>query len=304
VTRAKSDPRRCTVFLHIPKTGGVTLRGALRHKYPGRVITLHSPREPARVGDLPVEQRRAARVLTGHLPYGVDRYMPQECEYVTMLREPVARVVSTYHHVLDHPRHWFHDEVVSNEMGLEDFVAASDGPADNLQTRLLSGLVEGELVTRTARSVEVTTLGVRALDEARANLDRFLVVGLTERFDESFILVRRGLGWRLPMYAIRNAARGSRRARPGSRETALIAERDRLDVELYEHAQGLLASAIEREGASFPREVAAFRLLNRIPNAVGPRVPAPLRNPVRSLRARGRAARRPLARQEPPAAGR
>ena len=117
------------MFLHIPKTGGVTLRAALRHKYPGRVITLHSPREPARVGELPVEERRAARVLTGHLPYGVDRYMPQECDYITMLREPVARVVSTYHHVLDHPQHWFHDEAVGNDMGLEDFVGAVEGPS-------------------------------------------------------------------------------------------------------------------------------------------------------------------------------
>ena len=88
-------------------------------------------------------------------------------------------------------------------------------------------------MTRTAGSVEVTTLGARALDEAKANLDRFLVVGLTERFDESFILVRRALGWRLPMYSTRNASRGPRRARPGDRAKALITERDRLDVELY-----------------------------------------------------------------------
>ena len=295
MTRAMGEGRRCTVFLHIPKTGGVTLRGTLRHKYPGRVITLHSPRAPERVREVPVEERRAARVLTGHLPYGVDHYMPQECDYITMLREPVARVVSTYQHVLDHPRHWFHDEAVGHDMGLEDFVMAVEGPRDNLQTRLLSGLVEGELVTRTAGSVEVTTLGARALDEAKANLDRFLVVGLTERFDESFILVRRALGWRLPMYSTGNASRGPRRARPGDQAKALITERDRLDVELYEHAHRILAATIEREGSSFPREVAVFRALNRIPNAIASRVPAPLRNPVRSLRLH-----RPLARGSSP----
>ena len=272
------------MFLHIPKTGGVTLRGAFRQKYPGRVITLHSPRDPARVGDLPAADRRAARVLTGHLPYGVDRYMPQECDYITMLREPVARVVSTYRHVLDHSQHWFHDDVVGNDMGLEEFVAAVSGPADNLQTRLLSGLMEGDLVTRAVGAVEVTPLGAKALEDASVNVDRFLVAGVTERFDESFILVRRALGWRLPMYTMRNAAGGQRHAPPSARAVELIAERDRLDVELYEHARRILAAAIEHEGASFAREVAAFRLLNRIPNAVGPKMPAPLRNPVRSLR--------------------
>ena len=56
LTMAKAAPRRCTIFLHIPKTGGVTLRGALRHKYPGAAITLHSPRDPARVGELPIDR--------------------------------------------------------------------------------------------------------------------------------------------------------------------------------------------------------------------------------------------------------
>ena len=304
MTRAIGEGRRCTVFLHIPKTGGVTLRGALRHKYPDRVITLHSPRDPARVADLPPADRWAARVLTGHLPYGVDRFMPQECDYITMLREPVARVVSTYHHVLDHPRHWFHDEAVRSGMALEDFVGAVEGPADNLQTRLLSGRVEGEFVARTTDPVKVTALGAKALDEAKANLNRFAVVGLTERFDESFILVRRALGWRLPMYATRNAARGPRRSAPDARATALIAERDQLDVELYGYAAKLFAATVARQGPSFGREVAAFRVLNRIPNAIGPRVPPAFRNPVRSWRSARRTHADQLARQEPPAGGR
>ena len=300
MSATKVESRRCTVFLHIPKTGGVTLRGALRQKYPGRVITLHAPREPERVAELPLAERGAARVLTGHLPYGVDRYMPQACAYITLLRHPIARVVSTYHHVLDHPQHWFHDDAASAGMSLEEFVEARSGPADNLQTRLLSGRVEGELVRRARGQFEATQLGREALEQARINLDRFLVVGLTERFDESFILVRRALGWRLPMYATRNAARGPRRRSPGDSAMELIAERDRLDVALYEDAQQLLEAAIEREGVAFGREVAVFRALNRIPNAVGPRVPSTLRNPIWSLRRHRRASTR----QEPPEAGR
>ena len=45
------------------------------------------------------------------------------------------------------------------------------------------------------------------LAQAKRNLDRFLVVGLTERFDESFILIRRALGWRLPMYERHNVSK-------------------------------------------------------------------------------------------------
>ena len=63
----------------------------------------------------------------------------------------------------------------------------------------------------------------------------------------------------------------------------LIRERNRFDLALYEHAAKLFAAAVERQGPSFRREVAAFRFLNRIPNAIGPRIPARWRHPVRAV---------------------
>ena len=273
--------RPCTVFLHIPKTGGVTLRAALRHKYPGAALTLHSPRAPERVAEVPFEQRLAARVLTGHLPYGVDRHMPQACEYVTLLREPVARVISTFHHVADHPEHWFHDELVATQMGLLEFVDAEHGPFDNLQTRLISDAMEGDLVVRRPDRIEPTPLGLEALAEAKRNLDAFLVVGLTERFDESFLLIRRALGWKLPMYAKRNVRRGSR-PRGSEPEVAIerIRRRDQLDSELYAHGERLLDAAVAQAGRSFQRELAAFKMLNQIPLRVAPRIPKRVRDGV------------------------
>jgi Galactose-3-O-sulfotransferase len=276
---------RCTVYLHIPKTGGVTLRAALRHKYPATTLELHSPSDLEPLALLPLEERRAASVVTGHLPYGVHRYIPQESDYITILRDPVARVISTYHHVLRHPNHWFHDEVARSGMRLEEFVRASNGPADNLQTRLISGRGSGRLVSHGSGRPERTGVGAEALEEAKRNLDHFLVVGLTERFDESFLLIRRALGWKLPMYATRNAANGYVNP-PSAEAIRLIRQRDRLDVELYEHARGLFSAAVGREGPSLRRELAAFKVLNRIPNAVGPRIPAPLRHPVRAVLSR------------------
>ena len=154
----------------------------------------------------------AARLaVTGHLHYGVHRHMPQECDYITMLREPVARVVSMYRFILGNPRNWLHDEVVGSGMGLEEFVRrAADPSVDNEQTRLIAGVGPGEMMARGAdgrlRAPEKPQVAVTENDLARAkqNLDRFLVVGLTERFDESFILIRRALGWRVPMYETHN----------------------------------------------------------------------------------------------------
>jgi hypothetical protein len=285
------NPRRCVVFLHMPKTGGKTLSAALRYKYPGRTLFLDTTFEPLEAIDrIPLGDRRAARAVTGHLHYGVHRHIPQWCDYITMLREPVARVLSTYYFILGNPKHWCHDELVRSGVGLEEFVRTAPDPGvDNEQTRFLSGRGSGELLSREPdgrRTMNpLTTLHRDDLEEAKRNLDRCLVVGLTERFDESFILVRRALGWRLPMYETHNISKlRPSKAEPPSREAIeLIRERNRLDLELYDHARDLFAAAVERHGASFRREVAAFRALNRIPNKLGPRIPAPLRHPLRAV---------------------
>ena len=105
------------------------------------------------------------------------------------------------------------------------------------------------------------------------------MVGLTERFDESFILIRRALGWRLPMYETHNVSKAGLPAPPTPAAIELIRERNRFDLSLYEHAAKLFAGAVESQGPSFRREVAAFRVLNRIPNAIGPRMPTRWRHP-------------------------
>jgi Galactose-3-O-sulfotransferase len=272
---ARPAADRCIVFLHLPKTGGVTLRRTLKWKYAPDLLSFETLTKPAEsLGEVPLSRRRSTRVLTGHLHYGVHEYIPQRCEYITLLREPIARVVSYYYYILGHPKHWRHAELVRSGMSLDEFVRTSpERGIENDQTRMLSGRGAGEL--------DAGSLGRSALDEAKRNLERFLVVGLTERFDESFILIRRALGWKLPMYVSANV---STRPKPAS-ETALesIRQRNLLDLELYEYAHGLLSAAIERQGESLRREVAIFQTLNRVPNTLRPHTPAPVRRLLREL---------------------
>jgi hypothetical protein len=270
---------RCIIFLHIPKSGGVTLRRALNAKHGSDLLsvgTLYEERETPleTLAEVPLSTRRGARVVVGHLSYGAHEYIPQPCEYITFLREPVARVVSYYHYLLDHPKHWFHDELVRSGMGLEEFIRSSRDPgAENDQTRRISGRGSSEL--RAGRRE------VAALDEAKRNLERFALVGLTERFDESFILLRRRLGWKLPLYLTSNV---SPRPNPATENAvALIRERNELDLELYEFARELFSGEVDKEGDSFRREVAAFKVLNRVPDRIRPYTPAPVRRVFRRI---------------------
>lgn len=259
--------------MHLPKNAGTTLHRALRWKYgPGVFVLDRQQMLPEEIEDTVPSSIHDATVVIGHLPYGVHRYIRKECDYITLLREPVARVISMYYYVLEHPDHRLHDEVVRTGMDLEEFVRSSADPVvDDQQTRLLAGKgLSGKPV-----------IGRATLEQAERNLESFLVVGLKERFDETFVLMRRALGWKLPMYVRTNVTAQPQLAAEPVIE--LIRDRNQLDLELYEFARELFAARVAEEGASFRREVAAFNALNRIPDKIGPHVPLAVRRRLKAI---------------------
>ncbi len=283
----KGPQARCIVFLHLPKTAGTTLKAVLRYKHPTSTLVLENTSDPfGGIADVPAEARRRARVVTGHVHYGVHELIPQPCDHITVLREPVSRVVSMYGHARRHPKHRFHREAAA--VDLEEFVRTSEDPGlDNLQTRMISGRKPGKRDNLGDEPVwSALPLDRDDLEAAKRNLDRFLVVGLTERFDESFILIRRALGWRFPMYETRNVGRDQPESRPEPPSAAAleaIRSRNELDLELYAYARELFEAAVAAQGPSFRREVAAFKLFNPIPNSIAPRMPAAVRTSLRAL---------------------
>ena len=107
----------------------------------------------------------------------------------------------------------------------------------------------------------------RSLPErARRNLrEHFAVVGLTERFDEALLLLRRELGRGDKLYYV---PRLVNRAKPPPREVPAvvldwICRRNELDLELYRFAAELLADRVARAGDGFAEELAQFRERNR-----------------------------------------
>ncbi len=249
---------RCVVYLHIPKTAGRTLSSALVKNFPSEK-TVHLDILDAEVDEeldkIPLETRSRARLLWGHFPYGVHTHIPRHCEFVTVLREPVARVVSVYKFILRTPRHVLYDRVTRERVSLEDYVESGmdEGQTGNSQTRQLSGRQFG-VVDRAA------------LEEAKHNLAGFLVVGLTEHFEETFALLRRSLGLRIPFYVTRNE---SPPFRASERALELIRERNELDQELYAFARGLFLDQVARQGKTFGLEVSAFRALRPLSRAGG-----------------------------------
>ena len=194
------------------------------------------------------------RVIWGHISFGIGELLDFPTTYVTFVREPVARVVSVHRYIVENPKHPLHEPV--SGMSLEEFVTSEIDDVDvtNGQTRQLFGIAD-------------RVPDQEMLDDAKRNLKvDFAFVGITERFDESVLLLRAALGWPLPFYRVQNATTSAEnRLSPEVRR--LIKSRNALDQELYGFAVDLLNERVAKEGSLFPARLAAFKALNGIARA-------------------------------------
>ncbi|HEX8474147.1 MAG TPA: sulfotransferase family 2 domain-containing protein [Pyrinomonadaceae bacterium] len=248
------ENKRVLIYLHIPKTGGLTLRSIIERNFPSDSIH-HidgSPGSKERFIELPEATRRRINVLRGHMPFGLHAHLYGRADYLTMLRHPVERIISLYYYILATPNNNFHAEVAGRRMSLADFVESRISQAKNHQTRMISGLEN--------------RFDDAALEVAKANLrTHFTAVGLNEKFDESLILFKRLLGWNNIFYVKRNVTKKRPRLRDVPDATVkLIEKQNALDTELYEFAAQRFRELVAQQDDSFHDELLAFRRSNKL----------------------------------------
>lgn len=250
-------PAGRTLFLHVPKTGGTTLREVLVRALPvdevvadlpdphttevQRAITrryLHGETDDRPdAGNAPILRRWAeadvdlgrARVYTAHLWYGMHEHFPEPCDYVTVLRDPVDRVRSLYRHRVS---------VQGIDQSPVDWIASGREPQlDNHQTRVLAGAPAD-------RYAGPCTAGM--LDDAKDHLlDRFAAVGVTERFDDSVIAILAALGRALVAVPTRNRSSAGTELGPFTPDLLRrIADANRFDQDLHRFAGARLDAAL------------------------------------------------------------
>jgi hypothetical protein len=101
----QATPSTTVLFMHIPKTAGTSMRRMLESVYDKEdVAYLYDPHDwptailPQNFAGVPIEQRSRMRLVVGHFPYGIHRLLPGPSTYVTVLRDPMDRLISLYHH--------------------------------------------------------------------------------------------------------------------------------------------------------------------------------------------------------------
>lgn len=244
------------IFLHIYKAAGTTLRKIIESNYdPSTVYTVSIAERKSfsRFRELAGRERFA--VIQGHVRFGLHELVPRPTTYLTMLRDPIDRVLSDYYFILRAPIHPLYKRVALGNVTLRDYVSSKMSlSVDNGQVRVLCGEPD----------VAYGDCPRAMLEEAKHNLeDYFSVVGLAERFDESAVLMKRTFGWKMPLYVRHNVTKDRpHKERIPEDVLRLIEEQNALDIELYRFASGLFEKALGEQSNSFKAELLAFKCAN------------------------------------------
>lgn len=252
-------PPEIDVFIHMPKSGGVSVRTALHRQYRrSATVWLRDPWEhPDQAEQVKNRLSRHGSdvaLVHGHLPFGHEALQGRDVRYFTMLRNPIDRVVSIYQFILGKPGHPRHAHVAP--MSLEEFAFDETfADLDNGQTRLLAG---GDLVAAGGRQHRDVTKA--DLQRAARNLDQLAAIGLTSEFDESLAAFSKLLGWTWPpVYAYRNRSIHEIASVDASLRAA-IGERNRHDVQLCELARVAYEAQATAIQGSLDRRLLAMRV--------------------------------------------
>ena len=223
------DPSKPILFPHIPRTAGFTLKGILQATFgmERSLLDVHFDRGPPRdmTGFAVVEGHRLARFF--ERSFGT-RWLANG---VTLLRDPVNRVVSQARHIRAMPRNVHHRELVRDVREPVEIFERLPHLA-NFQTKML------------ASRLPTATLDSAALTAAKATLER-MAFGLTERFDDSVTLFAERFGLVLPEFGTTNASppTGDDDLR-GARFRDEARRWNELDCELYQYATELFAARV------------------------------------------------------------
>ncbi|MCS1350268.1 sulfotransferase family protein [Mechercharimyces sp. CAU 1602] len=225
--------RRTLIFSHIPKTGGSTLTQILKKKM-GRSNSLHYPaHEKAHLlKKLSPAYKRRIHFVYGHCRFGCHRYFRSPYTYITLLRDPIDRVISTYYFIRSQPQNPHYE--IAQSLTLEQYVNWHDPnitqQITNHQTRFLSGKSEPCLML------------------AKKHLQtHYLLVGLTERYVETVFLLHKKCNWKLSSYTKENVnhTRPPRSAVPQSIIDKIVAL-NQLDLQLYQYAQSRFEQQLQQ----------------------------------------------------------
>lgn len=251
------------LYLHIPKTGGSTLGSILFEQYHDDTWRkeergffrsgmyylpdgfLRGEADGLTEEETRIVKRPDLTAVLGHFAYGIHETIGRPAHYITVLRDPVQRVLSLYHHLRQYNQ-------LPEGISLKQFVTTPHvHEACNDQTRRLAG-------TQAGKPCDQATL-----DLAKSNLEYGIdVLGTTERFDATVLLAKRAFNWSDDTHYLPRLVRPTKPAEDPA-DVEWVGRYNALDIELYRYANALLDQRIADQGPGFHAELSAYTRKNQ-----------------------------------------
>jgi hypothetical protein len=190
-------------FVHVPKCAGTSFNIVLNNMYPPEETYQidnskyeHSSEE---FKHLSPQEKSHLSLVSGHMYYGLYSSMPHEVSHITMLRDPVKRLISLYNYGLQTPGVSWRARMLKEKPTIVDFVKGHyTNTSDNGIARFLSG--------HDLSIAAYGHCGSETANQAISNLNQhFSAIGFLEDFDQSMLLFKHVLAWnKQPLYKHRN----------------------------------------------------------------------------------------------------
>jgi len=200
------------------------------------------------------------RFVWGPYRHGVDARLPKSCAGLTLLHDPLERAIS----------HFLSADPSTDPAGtLKNYLSSRDSDCplllDNYMTRILSGVAELDPAEPRATAANHRRVSDADFELAASNLDGYTVVGLTDQFDETLLVLGRELCWSLSdlLYKPITAAKSRAAAEISVSLRDKLMDWNRYDAALIERARAHLALRIH-EYPCFEQDFALFRKLNAL----------------------------------------
>jgi hypothetical protein len=257
--RTSAQPR--LFFLHVPKTAGMTMRHIAARQYPPKnfLFTKRGSQNGVQtLTNLSPEHRSQFACVFGHYPFGMHTLFTGDFTYATILRDPVQQIVSMYSYLRASPRTQPHRFALSKT--LEEFITYP--MFSHMNVLFLSGYQKdiGDDYHNT------TPPPSDAFQKAKDNLaQHFSVVGLTEEFDTTLLLMRKYCGWQNLAYIRYNTAEHRKAQKPPLSDAlrAAIEQACAQDIALYQYAKTLFEAQKQAYGPTLNSDLARFRAENQ-----------------------------------------
>ena len=218
-------PEYPIIILHLPKTAGTSLRLIIQNNYRAKELFFAYNRHPKfnsthELSGFSSSEFEKYKIIMGHFSFNKELFPFEDRRYVTVLRNPVDRVISYYHHVMNR------DEWRGREISMSEYMMTSediDLQFQNHQTRLLSGMRQNPITEAN-------------LKQAKYNLENYFIhVGTSEKFNETVAELRELLGWKRAKMFYENKSANKWAAGPCTKEDLdKIQELNEFDIKLYE----------------------------------------------------------------------